>query len=79
MIKFYLNKKQRLTIELIFIKNNDNNIVIIRNDIPDIFWNMVQPYASELNQDDLNYLKEQIESNHNNKIQFNTPGICLDM
>lgn len=34
---------------------------IVRNKIPDIFWQSVEPYCSEINQDDINYLQSQID------------------
>lgn len=34
---------------------------IVRNKIPDIFWQSVEPYCADISQDDIKYLKNQIE------------------
>ena len=52
-----------------FTCNTDENSLVIRNDISDIFWNMVQPYCNEITDDDIKYLKDQIDIN--SKIQSN--------
>ena len=33
----------------------------VRNKIPDIFWQSVEPFCADITQDDINYLKNQIE------------------
>jgi transcriptional adapter 3 len=53
-----------------FTCNTDENSLVIRNDISDIFWNMVQPFCSEITEDDIKFLKDQIELNC--KIQINS-------
>ena len=42
------------------IKLNEN-APIVRNDIPDTFWQSVEPYCAEINDEDLKYLESQIE------------------
>lgn len=34
---------------------------IVRNDIPDTFWQSVEPYCSEITDDDIEMLETQIE------------------
>jgi hypothetical protein len=34
---------------------------IIRNDIPDIFWQSVEPYCADITDDDIRLLENQIE------------------
>lgn len=34
---------------------------IVRNKIPDIFWQSVEPYCAEITLDDIKYLRNQIE------------------
>ncbi|RNA06121.1 transcriptional adapter 3 [Brachionus plicatilis] len=34
---------------------------IVRNKIPDIFWQSVEPYCADITQEDIKYLKNQIE------------------
>lgn len=38
-----------------------NNVPIVRNDIPDTFWQSVEPYCADINEDDLRMLEHQIE------------------
>ena len=52
-----------------FTCNPDENSLIVRNDISEIFWNMVQPYCTEISDEDVKFLKEQIELN--SRIQSN--------
>jgi len=38
-----------------------DNAPIVRNEIPDVFWQSVEPYVAEITDDDIKMLEEQIE------------------
>lgn len=40
---------------------NEQSSPVVRNEIPDIFWQSVEPYCADLTEDDLKYLTHQIE------------------
>ncbi|CAF0755265.1 unnamed protein product [Brachionus calyciflorus] len=46
---------------------------IVRNKIPDIFWQSVEPYCSDITPDDLKYLESQIEQSE--KMMNSVPKI----
>jgi hypothetical protein len=56
---------------LFFKPNNNNNnslndsssAPIVRNEIPDIFWNSVEPYCTSITEDDIKLLESQLELN----------------
>ena len=45
------------------IKNVTDNMPIVRNDIPDTFWQSVEPYCADITEDDIKLLENQIELN----------------
>lgn len=43
------------------IKNVTDNMPIVRNDIPDTFWQSVEPYCADITEDDIKLMEHQIE------------------
>lgn len=39
----------------------DTSQPIVRNDIPDTFWQSVEPYCADINEDDIRMLETQID------------------
>lgn len=41
--------------------NDSNNACIVRNDIPDTFWQLMDPYCASITDDDIKLLEDQLE------------------
>ena len=42
-------------------KQTETSAPIVRNDIPDTFWQSVEPYCADITGEDIKYLESQIE------------------
>lgn len=51
----------------------NENQPIVRNDIPDLFWQSVEPYCADITDDDIKLLENQIELN-DRYLSFNKVG-----
>ena len=43
---------------------------IVRNDIPDVFWQSVEPYCADITEEDIKMLENQIEIQDNYMSSF---------
>ena len=55
---------------------SEANQPIVRNDIPDLFWQSVEPYCAPITDEDIRLLETQIETN-DRYLNFNKSGLFI--
>lgn len=60
-IKSFSGKPSSLNKSLSKVQEDVSNVPIVRNDIPDTFWQSVEPYCSDITEDDIKMLETQLE------------------
>ena len=69
-IKSFSGKPVSFNKNQLKIADDLNSVPIVRNDIPDVFWQSVEPYCADITEEDIKMLENQIEIQDNYMSSF---------